>query len=226
MDITERTETFIKELLHFKLTYDVSKYVTEKQARSWRDFEEEMHVDYPITGCGLIANKQLLNTWSIHKETLLHFNEALCPDETGAEIDNFPRDTTAVVYIFSLLEAYGNDVCDELNPNYRNKHQAWHHGVYADSNFSSDAEKRKMIEHFCKPFGFDPSGISEDIVEATIQLKKQRNYIVHELKHTFEFELFFRFVLAIVCSIYFGWSEKDIGLKIYPWQDYDNKYKA
>ena len=119
MNIQERTQDFINELLWFKLKYDVSQYLSDRVAHNWREFEAEQHEEYPIKGCGLLADRALLQQWTLKNECLLHFDEDLAPEDTGSEIDSFPRDTVSIVYVFSLLEAYGNDVCDELKPTYR-----------------------------------------------------------------------------------------------------------
>lgn len=183
MDIQERTQGFIKELLWFKLQYDVSQYLSDRAESNWREFEAEQHVHYPIKGCGLIANISLLQQWTIKNESLLHLDEDLAPEETGAEINGFPRDTVSIVYIFSLLEAYGNDMCDKLNPGYRKNRQAWHHGVFGDANLRDPLIRAKMLENFCKPFGFDASKVPDQIISALVELKCQRNTIVHELEH-------------------------------------------
>jgi len=226
MDIHELTEDFINELLSFKLKYDVSSYLSDRASSDWRGFEAEQHVEYPIQGCGLIANNDLLQSWSFENESLLHPDEGLAPEETSSEIDSFPRDTVSVVYMFSLLEAYGNDICDSLNPNYRNKHQAWHHGVYGDANINEDAIKAKMLTNFCKPFRFKESSVPESIVEALVILKRERNNIVHQLTSASGFDFYFRSIMAITCCLYFctyGSNAKE--LKIYPWYDYDDKFK-
>lgn len=225
MDIQERTQDFINELLWFKLKYDVSRYLSDRATSNWREFEAEQHEDYPIKGCGLIADSTLLQEWTFENESLLHLDEDLAPEETGSEIDSFPRDTVSIVYVFSLLEAYGNDVCDELNSSYRRERQAWHHDVYGNANLSDTPVKAKMLDNFCRPFGFDKSKVPEPIVAALVELKRQRNSIVHEIEHASEFELFFRCTVAIACCIYCCWGGAASELKIYPWYDFYEKYK-
>jgi hypothetical protein len=225
MDIQKRTQGFITELLWFKLQYDISQYLSDRAASNWREFEAEQHEDYPIKGCGLIADSSLLQQWSIENESLLHLDEDLAPEETGSEINGFPRNTVSIVYVFSLLEAYGNDVCDKLNPGYRGWHQAWHHGVYGDADLKDPSIRAQMLHNFCRPFGFDTSEVPEQVISALVELKRQRNIIVHELEHASEFELFFRCVVAVACCIYFCWSGAESELKIYPWYDYHDKYK-
>lgn len=105
MDIQERTRGFIKELLWFKLQYDISQYLSDRAASNWREFEAEQHEDYPIKGCGVIADGSLLQQWTPKNESLLHLDEDLAPEETGSEINGFPRDSVSIVYVFSLLEA-------------------------------------------------------------------------------------------------------------------------
>lgn len=225
MDIQQHTDAFVKKLLWFKLQYDVSKYLSDRAISNWRNFEMEQHEEYPVKGCGLIANSTLFEQWTFKNESLLNLNEDLAPEETGAEIDSFPRDTVSIIYVFSLLEAYGNAVCDELNPGYRGTRQAWHHGVYGDANLRDPTKKQKMLENFCKPFGFDASRVPDSIVSALVELKRQRNSIVHELEHATDFEFYFRCVMAITCCIYFCWHGAKTEIKSYPWYDYHGKYE-
>ena len=187
----------------------------------------EQHEEYPIKGCGLIADRTLLQRWTFRNESFLHVDEDLAPEDTGSEIDSFPRDTVSVVYVFSLLEAYGNELCDELNPSYRkSERKAWHHGVYGDADMKDASVKERMLDNFCKPFGFNKTKVPSQIVSALVELKFQRNRIVHKLEHASEFELFFRCVVAVACCIYFCWNGAKSELKIYPWYDYHGKYEV
>ncbi len=226
MDIHELTHDVISELLSFKLKYyDVSVYLSDRASADWRGFEAEQHSEYPIQGCGLIANDKLLQNWTFKNESLLHPDEDLAPEETGSEIDSFPRDTVSIVYMFSLLEAYGNDICDEINPNYRNNRQAWHHGVYGNADLNDSEQKIKMQNNFCKPFNPQADSVPNAIVEALVILKRERNNIVHELTHSSAFEFHFRSIMAIICCLYFRATRNPRELKIYPWYDYDDKFK-
>jgi len=74
----------------------------------------------------------------------------------------------------------------------------------------------KMIEGFCKPFGFSEGQIPINVVFALIALKKQRNLIVHQLQQAKDFELYFRCVVSIICCIYFCWPHGKEALEIYP----------
>ena len=128
MDVQKLTEDVLKQLMMFKLDFDVSEHLSRRVVSNWRDFEAEQHaIDYPIKGCSLKANLLGLQGWSFQKETMLNLEECLAPEETGSAINGFPISTVSIVYIYSLLEDYGNCVCDELNAGYRKIRQAWHH---------------------------------------------------------------------------------------------------
>jgi len=216
MDIQKLTEDVLKQLMMFKLDFDVSEYLSRRAESNWRDFEAEQHaIDYPIKGCSLKANLSGLQGWSFQKETMLNLEECLAPEETGSAINDFPIHTVSIVYIYSLLEDYGNSVCDELNAGYRKSRQAWHHDVYADADIGNAAVMNKMIEGFCKPFGFSVGQIPVNVLSALIALKKQRNLIVHQLQQAKDFELYFRCVVSIICCIYFCWPNAKEALEIY-----------
>lgn len=83
-----------------------------------------------------------------------------------------------------------------------------------------------MLENFCKPFNFDLASVPETVVKALVELKKQRNTIVHDLSHSNNFEQSFRYVVAIMCCIYFCWGEAKAELKIFPWHDYHDKFQS
>ncbi len=224
MDIQKHTDDFFKTLLQFRLSYDVSKHLTEQTENNWREFEEKQHTNsYPIKGWGLIAHKSLLDSWTLQEDNLLH-EEDLNPSNTGAEINSFPRDTVSIIYIFSLLEDYGNTVCDELNPSYRKSRQAWHRDIHGDADWNCNSKQQEMLKNFCKPFGFNLTDVPISIVEALVKLKKQRNSIIHELKHSNNFEVYFSYVIAIACCIYFCLGVAKPEIKLYLWEDYENKY--
>jgi len=217
MDVQKLTEDVLKQLMMFKLDFDVSEHLSRRVVSNWRDFEAEQHaIDYPIKGCSLKANLLGLQGWSFQKETMLNLEECLAPEETGSAINGFPISTVSIVYIYSLLEDYGNCVCDELNAGYRKIRQAWHHNVHADAHIGNSVVMSKMIEGFCKPFGFSEGQIPINVVFALIALKKQRNLIVHQLQQAKDFELYFRCVVSIICCIYFCWPHGKEALEIYP----------
>jgi len=227
MDIHERTDRFINELLHFKLDYDVSSYLSDQATDRWRDFEVEQHEDYPIKGAGLIASFDLLKDWGLGRkgdENLLHLEEDLAPENTGDKIDSFPRSTVSIIYVFSLLEDYGNSICAYLNPGYLRQRQAWHHRVYGGVDMSDAGAHQKMKEGFAIPFGFRSSDVPDNIVEALVYLKFVRNRIVHDLDHSPDFVDCFRSVVAIVCCIYFLTPSAHKEIKIYPWEDHHGRY--
>jgi hypothetical protein len=184
----------------------------------------EQHEEYPIKGCGVIVTPELVKEWSKKHETLLHLDEDLAPENTGSEIDSFPRDAVSTTYVYSLLEAYGNDVCDLRNPGYRKERQAWHHGVYGDANVRDAVVLEKMESNFRKPFAIEGQVVPRNIVTALVELKRERNRIVHEMEHTCDFELSFRYVVAIACCIYTLCDTSGRALKVYPWEDYHGKY--
>lgn len=228
MDINSQTDTFIDALLRFKLDYDVAEYLSNRANLNWREFELEQHEKYPIKGAGLIASMDLIRQWSVgnRDENLLHLDEDLAPEETGDKIDSFPRSTVSIIYVFSLLEDYGNSVCNHLNPTYLGQRQAWHHKVYGDADTSVATVLATMKEGFAKPFGFNASDIPDDIVEALVYLKSERNGIVHNLEHSHDFLDCFRSVMAIACCIYFLTPNPDARkeIKIYPWEDFHSKF--
>lgn len=100
MDLLERTKLLLNELVNFKLAYDVSCYLSDRARADWRSFEMEQHEEYPIKGCGLVASREHVANWTLRRETILHLEEDLAPEETGAEIDSFSRDTVATTYVF------------------------------------------------------------------------------------------------------------------------------
>lgn len=228
MDIHERTDRFIDELLRFKLDYDVSSHLSNRAIDRWSEFEYEQHENYPIKGVGLIASLELVKNWGLGRQTnenLLHLEEDLAPENTGDRINSFPRSTVSIVYVFSLLEDYGNSICTHIKPGYLRQRQAWHHKVHGDLDMSDATVHQKMKEGFAIPFGFIPSNVPDSIVEALVYLKSERNGIVHDLNHSSNFIECFRAVVAIACCIYFLTPSARKEIKSYPWEDYYLKYK-
>ena len=223
VDIPARTSQLLHELVRFKLSYVVSRYLSDRASIDWRGFELEQHEAYPIKGCGVIATRKLIDSWSIKKETILHLEEDLAPEETGSEIDSFPRDSVATIYVFSLLEGFGNQLCDFVSPSYRKVRQAWHHGVYGDADLEDQEVLEKMEHGFRQPFALS-CAVPKSIVAALVRLKRQRNAIVHELRHVDEFEIAFRSVVAIACFLGLHCDSSVREIRVFPWEDFHGKF--
>lgn len=225
MDIEIRIKDFLDNILEFNFSYDTQQYIRDNILRDSSRFEVEQCIsDYPIKGGGVIASISTINAWSEEHEALIHPDNLVDPVETSESVSCFPLDSVSIVYIYSLLEEYGNDVCDELGEYERKGYQSWHSKVYASTDLNDPNKISNMKNNFCKVFGFDSSLIPDSVIISLIKIKSERNKIVHELEVSYNYYLSMRHVVLIACCIYFYATGDSEELKVFPWYDHEGDF--
>ncbi|ELE7133148.1 hypothetical protein ACPV5H_25940 [Vibrio harveyi] len=226
MNIKLRTERFLHEVLEFEFSYQTQLHVREKIEADTDRFEVEQSVTgYPVRGSGIIASMVNIVSWSLHNETLIIDEQLVDPVETSDAVSFFPLDSVSIVYLYSLLEEYGNDIADHLAVTQRRRFQAWHSSVYADTDLNDPAKVQAMKTSFCNVFGFNTNSVPDTVIKSLVRLKLERNLIVHELEHSNSFYLCFKYVVLIACCIYFQATNDQGELKLFPWTDHDDNFK-
>lgn len=223
--VRELTVSTLIELLRFRLSRDIAQLLLDKSAGRCHEIEMELHEDYPLKAAGIIATPSLVRNWSRKINTILHTDEALAPEDASWEVHTFPLDATAIVYLFSWLEDYGNTLAKFVKPGQKFERRAWHAGVYADANIIDKQTQKKMQAAFAECFNFASSDVSTEILAGLVELKKIRNEVVHEKRLLAPFARAFELASVTICHLHFLVLEKDKGLRIFPWQDLEGKFQ-
>lgn len=227
MDIKERILSFLTEILEFEFSYKVQLYIREKIEADPDPFESEQSINGgPVKGAGVIASMANIESWSERNETLIIGDLLVDPVKSSEAVSFFPLDSVSIVYIYSLLEAYGNDIVEHLGSNpSTNRFKAWHSGVHADADLDDPAKVQSMKKSFCHSFGFKTESVTDTFIESLVRLKLERNKIVHQLEHSLNFSACFQHVVFIACCIYFLASNDHGELKLFPWTDFEGKFE-
>lgn len=223
--ILSRTEDVLNTLLSFNTAYRAAILLHDDASTRWRDFEERLHIDYPIKGLGVKATRNNLQEVRADIGGFLHSEEDLFPGDVTNEMWLFPYQAASAAYVFTLLEGYGDDIVNLINPGYLGARQAWHHGIYGDANLSEAAQVRKAKEGFAKPFKLSFTKIPKYVVGRLVNLKAIRNEFMHEGHSSVDFPDFLANIIGTVCFIQFTLLPSVNNISVYPYYDYNDKWK-
>ena len=218
--IIKLTKSVLDRMLTFKTTVDIQNYVMNKTHADFREFEAEVSINNPIKGTGVLADRTNITTGtSVYKKEFYHNNVDVGAHELGAYVGLFPFDDASASYIFTLLEVYGDDVVNVVNPGGVGGSRAWHQEIKDNYDFRDAVQKQKAREAFAKHFLADWNNVPEVAPLRMIALKKQRNAFAHQGNARINFEEFISDSLAMVCHIAFLTTGVD-RISSYPWEDY------
>lgn len=224
--VLQKTNSIIQSLLRFVVSYRAVEFVHNYNHSHWREFEDLLHHDYPVKGVGVKANSSNLDKIEAYNGGFLHAEETLYPGEITSEFDSFPYEAASSAYIFTLLEGYGNDLVEIVNPNTLNKRDSWHKGVHADCDLKNASAVYKAKERFAAPFKSHASKIPKYAVERLIKIKAARNSYMHEGKTSMSFEDFSSSAIGTAIFLHFLLLPNGDELSIYPFDDYDEKWNS
>lgn len=215
----------LQTLLMFHVSYGAVRYIHEDTVMNWREFEERLHFGYPVRGIGIKATRANLKIIDAEDGGFLHRNEDLYPGEIPSQFQTFPYQAASAAYAFTLLEGYGDDLVEIVNPGHLKLRQSWHHGVYRDLNLKDKAQLAKARDGYVEPFKCKPTSITRYTVERLLDIKSVRNKFMHEGHSNVDFEAFFTQVVATVLALHFMLLPSEKSISLYPYYDYHGKWK-
>ncbi len=222
--IREITIDALTMLMRFRTSYDVAAYLLDRAHANWREFEAGLENEYPIKGCGVIADKTLVSAWTMRKETLLQDEQDMGSHEVSEELSTYPLATASLGYVFSILEEYGDEITRRVNPAFVKDKSAWHRKVFMPDGDPTSKDLRSIRNGFAAAFCVEPSMVHPPIASALCILKDARNLIFHKRESGYDFARAFSAVVAIICHIYFLVTKDDVPLKVYTWNDYHRRF--
>lgn len=208
-------------MLTFATTVRIQRYIVNRDAINFRDFEAEAAElnDESIKGTGVLATRDDIAKPIPAYEQDFFYNEVpLGADELGAYIRLFPLSAAAASYLFTLLEVFGDEVAALISPGSIDKNKAWHEDVKGFADLRDPVQLEKAREAFAKHFKATASEVPELAARRIVALKRARNDFAHEGEQTMGFEEFLHDTLAVVCHIAFLTTNKD-RISVYPWHD-------
>lgn len=224
IQIMERTKSALTQLLQFKTIYDIQNYLTDRHTRDWREFEAAT-ADEVFDGAGVIATREnVLLDPDQDGGSYLHTDVPMGSHETGAYINGFPLNAASASYVFTLLEAFGDEIAELMQPGSLNRNRAWHEDIKGFVDIRDPVQVKKAREAFVKHFGADPDDLPEQAALRMIALKKIRNDFAHAGGSAVNLPRYLASTIAVVCHIAFLASDEEL-ISVYPWEDHENRFK-
>lgn len=224
-DVRELTQSALNTQLSFRVAFRALDYLHEDARVNWRRFRDQLHTGYPVKGVGIKATPSNLETLDEDDGGFLHLEEDLNPDDASDELPYFPYQAASAAYSFTLLEGYGNDLADIVNPGYVTWRRAWHHGVYGNADLKDPTQLKTAEKGFTKPFKCAASEAKNYAVQRLVSLKRDRNAFMHNAEEGVDFEEFHGKVLGTIAALHFLILPTEKELSVYPYFDYYDKWK-
>ena len=223
-NIRNLTVDTLRRMLMFHVSNNSIRFIHEEATSDWRELEERLHHNYPISGVGVKATRANVKVVREEDGGFLHADEALFPGDVPAELASYPYSAASAAYLFTILEGYGDDLVNMVNPGYLTDRKAWHHGVYGDADLKLRSARDKARSGYAKPFNKKPNGVPVHAVRHLVYLKDLRNKFMHEGDTAIDFDDFFESVVATVVFLYFFLVPGGDQLSVYPYYDYQDKW--
>ncbi|MGE8492000.1 hypothetical protein [Comamonas sp.] len=219
------TQSALASQLSFRVAFQAADYLHNDARENWRDFLDRLHTGYPVKGVGIKAMPSNLKAFDADDGGFLHLEEDLNPEDASSELLSFPYQAASAAYSFTLLEGYGNDLADIVNPGYIAGRRAWHHGVHGDADLKDPTQLKKAKEGFTKPFNRAAPEVKNYTVQRLVSLKRDRNAFMHDAKVGVDFQKFHGMVMGTIAALHFLVIPTEKQLSVYPYFDYHAKWK-
>lgn len=208
----------LKSMLTLATTYKTQRYILEKTEGDFRTFEAEVAINNNIQGTGVVAKRDSMSTHEFF------FNKvALGSHELGAYINSFPLKAATASYLFTILEVFGNDIAEMINPGHIDRNKAWHEDVKGFADMRDPVQVQKAREAFAKHFAVSVDDVPEIAARRIVNLKYERNEFAHGGSSRMNFDNFLCDALAVLCHIVFLTTDED-RIAVYPWEDHEGTF--
>lgn len=225
--LKELFESTIDTVIKFKLGLDVYQYQEDKHLKNYRDFEEELAINYPIKGTKVAFGREILSNWKsiFHNHLIINSNKLLDSSDITETLswNPFPQEQMVLVYLFTILEDFGNSIVEIVNPSLHKtlmeNDRSWHGPV----NKHARSNGQDLVKKFAEPFQLERSDVDEKFVELLFDLKQKRNSIAHEMRYpeNNKFETDFESLIILICYIYHINDPEKEDISYFPWHDWE-----
>ena len=224
-DIFKRT---ISQAIKFKLGIDIYEYTIDDRISNFGNFEAELDVDYPIKGTEVKFSSDVFSKWrnTYDNYKIINDEKDLSSMDITDELSSEPfrHKEMAFVYLFTILEDFGNSLIEKVNNPFYIKDikegKSWHSKVNKHAKIAG----RDLVLGFATPFNLQCSDIDEKFVNLFYDLKQKRNSIAHELTYSGiqNFKTDIQSLIILICYLYhINNPTIKVETKFYPWYDYN-----
>ena len=219
-ELLRLTVSTLNEMLIFKTTVDIQKYMSERHAADFREFEEATAVNQEFDGAGVLATREnIARAPAFNEQGFFQDEVPLGSHEVGAYINQFPLEAAAGSYVFTLIEGFGDKVAAMVSPGSLDRNKAWHEDVKGFADLRDGVQLWKAREAFGKHFKATADDVPELAARRMVGLKRARNAFAHDGEQEVGFTQFLEDALAVVCHIGFLTTDEN-RISVYPWEDH------
>ena len=225
--LRELFENTIDAAIKLKLALDVYRYQEEKHLINYSDFEEELSINYPIRGTGVIFNTEIFANWksSYNNANIINSEKLIESSEVTETLAWKPlaQNQMVIVYLFTMLEEFGNSIMEIVNPiehaRFATSGKSWHSGV----NRYAKQRGLDLVLKFGEPFNLGRNDVDQKFVDLFYDLKQKRNSIAHELIYPegSKFETDFESLLILICYLFHINDPLKEDVSYFPWHDWE-----
>lgn len=218
------TQDVLRTLLRFHVSHSIALYLKNRTEVRYIDFEEELHINYPIRAVGVVATRKNLREIDSLNGGFLRDEEELAPEIVTDHFGDFPLSAVAAAYCFTILEGYGDELVRIVNRAYEQKRRSWHREVHADADLLDPAQLLRARESYARPFGANARRVPIYAVQRLTRLKQSRNTLMHQgLSANIDFEEFYGSIVGTVCQLFFLCAPSCTELTVLPFNNRDDK---
>lgn len=223
-------EETMKDVLEFRLELSILEYKKKQLSECMWGLENELdEKNNPINGIEVKINGEDLQKWG----------EEICNDAiileraierggitTTLAGEPFRYEEMSFVYLFSILEDFGNSILEINKCKYykeiQENEKSWHSKI----NKYNENKGVDFIQILGEIFQLGKDlDINEKIISEFIRLKTVRNNIVHQLKYpddSLNFKEGIDNIIVIMCYLYYINDSKREKFSVFPWFGYEN----
>lgn len=219
-------EKTMTSVIEFRLGLSTFEYKNKQLLEDWREFENELEVEYPIRGIEIKINGEYLEKWEDRKNNgAIILEREIRSDEITTTLagEPFRYKEMSFVYLFSILEDFGNSILEIKKPSYykelEKNGKSWHSKI----NKYNKNKGVDFIQILDEIFDLEKHlNINGNIISEFIRLKTVRNDIVHQLKYpdSLNFEDDIDTIIVIMCYLYYINDNNIEEFSIFPWDKY------
>lgn len=177
--VRQLTVEALKNLLRLKTIVELQEYILDRALR-YGDIEKQLAVDVPIKGAQVFATRENLAREPWHWSQKFVQEVPVGADELVEYIRTFPLSAAAASYAFSIVEYFGDQVAELVEPGKIKRRNHWHRDVSDETDVCQPEKLFAVRKSFGKAFKADATSVSEAAARHLVELKQIRNALVHQ----------------------------------------------
>jgi|GEM_PF-4542403 len=219
--IRNLTADVISELIEFRTTHDLLKFVRDDGIDNYTELEIRLHNNYPIRASAVAATRSNLNAkpYGILRAPLLE-DLPLAPEAISGRLWMYPVDAASAAYAYTKFEQYGAGVTEITRRG--DADDTWLGSVTTKKALSDRRIASEARTKLSTALNVPPGRITLRLLRELQGLKRERNLIVHEGLRSKGFDIILIELMRAICRLHFTCVPGDQHITVSPWPDWDD----